>query len=156
MLTKSQELLLFLMKLKGGVIDDKTKLAKYQYFTDFIHFAFHSKPVSEGVIYTRQKQGPLSRNLTDDLEELKRLGYIKESPSYKYSIVKDFNLHLSEEEKKTAKFVMSKYGQLSYTDLIQICHAQIPYLSSKDSGVIEYFTAFNLVDDYQDYADFKA
>jgi len=155
MLTKSQQLLLYLMKLKGGVVDDKTKFAKYQYFTDFIHYAFYAKPVSEDIIYTRQKQGPLSRNLTDDLEELKRQGYIKESPTYKYTLAKDFNLRLSADEKRTARFVMSKYGQLSYADLIQVCHAQAPYLSSKDGGVIEYFTAFNLVDDYQDYADFK-
>ena len=89
------------------------------------------------------------------MEELKRQGYIKESPTYKYTLAKDFNLRLSADEKRTARFVMSKYGQLSYADLIQVCHAQAPYLSSKDGGVIEYFTAFNLVDDYQDYADFK-
>ena len=105
MLTKSQQLLLYLMKLKGGVVDDKTKFAKYQYFTDFIHYAFYAKPVSEDIIYTRQKQGPLSRNLTDDLEELKRQGYIKESPTYKYTLAKDFNLRLSADEKRTARFM---------------------------------------------------
>ena len=156
MLTRSQELLLYLIKLKEGKIDDKTKLAKYQYFSDFIYYAFHNTPISqESVIYTKQKQGPLSRNLTDDLEKLKELGYLKEGPTYQYSLIKEPKITLSEEEKRAAKFVINKYGQLSYADLIQVCHAQTPYLSARDGEVIEYFTAFNLVDDYGDYASFK-
>jgi len=46
-------------------------LAKLQYLTDFIHFAFHDNFVSgKEVIYTKQKQGPLANTLTSDLEVL--------------------------------------------------------------------------------------
>ena len=156
MITKSQELLLYLLDLKGGKVDDKTKLAKYQYFVDFIHYAFHNTSVSsDEILYTKQKQGPLSRTLTDDLNALKELGYIKEDPPYRYSLSKKPTLSLTEEEKKTARYVVSKYGELSYLDLIQVCHRQTPYLSAQDGGVIEFFTAFNLVDDYRDYVDYK-
>lgn len=155
MLTKSQQLLLYLMELKGGKIDDKTKLAKYQYLTDFIHYAFHNAPVSQGALYTKQKQGPLARTLTEDLTRLKELGYVKEGLSYQYSVAKKIAMSLSEEEKRTARYVIRKYGELGYQDLIQVCHGQAPYLSAQDGGVVEYFTAFNLVDDYKDYVDFK-
>ena len=54
MITKSQKLLYSLIK-KGEVIEDKTKLAKLQYFADFIHYAFYNHPISdEGMIYTKQ------------------------------------------------------------------------------------------------------
>lgn len=156
MLTKSQQLLLYLIELKGGSVDDKTKLAKYQYFTDFIHYAFNKTPVSEeSTIYTKQKQGPLALSFTDDLETLKRLGFVKESPQYNFKMVKkDYKLQLSEKEKKTAKFVIDKYGKLNFQELIKVSHCQEPYLSAEKGAIIQYFTAFNLVDSYPDYGQF--
>jgi len=46
---------------KNGGVDDKTKLAKLEYFSDFIHYAFNDEAIS-GEIYSRQKQGPLARS----------------------------------------------------------------------------------------------
>lgn len=156
MLTKSQQLLLYLIELKGGSVDDKTKLAKYQYFTDFIHYAFNNTSVSgKLIIYTKQKQGPLSLSFSDDLEILKKTGFIKESPQYNFKIVKKgYKLNLSDKEKKTAKFVIDKYGKLSFNELIKISHCQEPYLSAEKGAIIQYFTAFNLVDSYPDYEQF--
>jgi len=157
MLTKSQQLLLYLIELKGGSIDDKTKLAKYQYFTDFIHYAFNNKPVSEeSIIYTKQKQGPLAWNFTNDLEELKQKGFIKGGPRYNFKVdKKNYKITLSDKEKKTARFVIKKYGNLSFQELISICHTQEPYLSTDNKAIIEFFTAYNLVDNYPDYEQFK-
>ena len=155
MLTKSQQLLLYLLELKGGV-DDKTKIAKYQYFADFIHFAFNNKPISEPtIVYTRQKMGPLSRTLTEDLEYLEKNGFIKEEPAYNYKPIKKAKLTLTEEERKTAKYVINKYGDLQYSELVSICHKQEPYLSANDGGVIELVTSYNLVENYPDYASFS-
>lgn len=151
-MSKSQQLLYYIIKQKR-VVEDKTKLAKIQYFVDFIHYAFHNNPVSdESLVYTRQKQGPLARTFGQDIEMLKDAGFIKESPKYNYQVVKDIDTDLTPEEKKTVKFVLNKYGQLSYKELMDICHNQEPYLSTQDGGVIEYFTAYNLVDSYPDYA----
>lgn len=151
-MTKSQQLLYYIIQNKG-YIEDKTKLAKLQYFTDFIHFAFHNKPISDEVlVYTRQKQGPLARTFGSDIDALKEMGFIIEDPQFHYKIVKMAKISLSIEEKKTIDYVLQKYGKLSYKELMDICHEQEPYLSTQDGGVIEYFTAYNLVDSYPDYA----
>jgi len=151
MITKTQKLLLSLIQHNNG-IEDKTKLAKLQYFADFIHYAFHSIPISEPeIIYTKQKQGPLSRTLTDDLENLKQMGLITEKPKYHYNLAKSIDVNFSPEEKKTINYVVSKYGKLSYNELIDICHSQAPYLSAGKDDIVEFFTSYNLVDEYPDY-----
>jgi len=157
-LTKSQWLLYSIIRLHGGQINDKTKLAKLEYFADFIHYAFHSVPISsvQENIYTRQKQGALSRTLTADLEKLKESGLIDYSSKYSYKIKKDKEIPLTREEFKTIKFVLEKYGDREWEELVDICHNQTPYLSAPEKGVIEYFTAFNLVDEYPDYAKYEA
>lgn len=155
MLTKSQQLLYQLIKETGGV-DDKTVLAKLQYFSDFIHFAFYNKPISnEEILYTKQKMGPLSRTLTEDLEELKKAGYIKEEAPYSYSPANEVETSLNGKELKTIKYVVQKYSKLDYKELVDICHQQPPYLSAENGGVIELFTAYNLVDEYGDYKYFS-
>ena len=157
MLTKSQRLLLYLVELKGGCVSDKTKLAKYQYFTDFIHYAFNNKPVSEEtIVYTKQKQGPLARNFSDDLEELERQGFIKEDPKYNFKrLKKKYGKSLLPQEKKTANFVISKYGNLNFQELISICHKQEPYLSADKKAIVEFFTTYHRVHEYPDYEQFK-
>jgi len=153
-LTKSQKLLYFLIQQKG-CIDDKTKLAKYQYFSDFIHYAFNSKPISSpNIIYSKQKMGPLARTLTEDLTILENLGYIKETPRFHYNTIKNMDVDLSEQEKKTVRYVLQKYGELNYEELVNLCHNQSPYLSTQEGGIIEFFTAYNLIDEYQDYGEF--
>ena len=88
------------------------KLAKLEYFADFIHFAFHNQPISgESAIYTRQNQGALSRALTDELEALKRDGLIEEDPKYHYKAVKKVDVGMSDEEKKTISYVIERYGK---------------------------------------------
>lgn len=156
-LSKSQELLLYLIQQKGGVIEDKTVLAKLLYFADFIHYAFHNVAITGNAsIYTKQKQGPLFRNLTYDLEYLKSSGFLKEDRQFCYRTTeKTSKLALTENEKKTARFVLSKYGNLKWSELVAISHSQDPYLSANDGSVIEFFTAFNLVDEYPDYESFS-
>ena len=150
-MTKSQELLYYLIN-STGLIDDKTKLAKLQYFVDFIHFAFHNKPVSqEDVVYTRERQGPLARHFNSDLTELKKSGYIVENPQYHFTVKKNLTTNFTPEELKTINFVLERYAKLSYAELVDICHNQAPYLSTAPGAVVELFTAYNLVDDYADY-----
>jgi uncharacterized phage-associated protein len=152
MLTKSQQLVYEIIRCNGGV-EDKTKLAKLQYFADFIHYAFNDSQISEqSYIYTRQKQGPLGRNLTADLAALKADGVITEPSEFNYGIAKEIETDLSKSEAKTIKFVLEKYGKLSWHELMNISHDQEPYLSTTDGGIIEPFTAYNLVDLYPDYA----
>lgn len=153
--TKSQKLIYNLIQLSEGV-DDKVVLAKLQYFVDFIHFAFYEKPVSDAdIIYTRQKMGPLARSLTTDLKQLKKTGFIKEVGQYKYEVTKEMKEKLEKNEIKTIKFVLAKYGQASWRDLKRICHEQAPYLSTTEGAVVEFFTAFNLIDEYPDYKTFS-
>ncbi len=150
-LSKSQQLLYYLIKEKRG-IEDKTKLAKLQYFADFIHYAFNNQTISQqSTLYTREKQGLLSRGFNFDLDELKRLGYINESPRYHYKVLKDFKVEFDKQELKTINYVLKKYGEISYSELVSICHSQVPYLSTSEGGVAEFFTAYNLVDEYPDY-----
>lgn len=150
-MTKSQQLIYKLIESQGE-IDDKTKLAKLQYFADFIHYAFNNKPISqENIIYTKQKQGLLSRSLTSDIKELEVAGLIEEKPKYHYRIKKNTRTTLNSKEIQTIDYVLSKYGKLSYSELVDICHSQVPYLATKDGAVAEFFTAYNLVDEYKDY-----
>jgi len=150
-MTKSQILIYELIKSRDE-IDDKTKLAKLEYFCDFIHYAFNNEPISQkDIIYTKQKQGLLARSLTNDLLALKSSGLIEESPRYHYRIKKNATVNLSAKEKKTVNYVIEKYGNLSYDELVDICHSQVPYLATKDGAVAEFFTAYNLVDEYPDY-----
>ncbi len=156
-LTKSQLLLLELIKNLGGEIDDKTKLAKLQYFSDFIHYAFHDQAISEPEnYYQRRRQGPLSRTFNDDLGVLCGLGLLEKTGEYSFKVGGTVgNQELSHEEQKTVRFVASRYGESSWRELCKIAHSQIPYLSASGEGaVIEYFTAYNLVDEYPDYAKF--
>ena len=149
MLTKSQQLLYKILETLGKV-EDKTKLAKLQYLSDFIHFAFPDSFISgKDVIYTKQKQGPLANTLTNDLETLKDKKFVEENPSYNYKIKKETQLELTPEEIKTIEYVCDKYGKLNWRDLVSISHEQEPYLSALESGVIESFTAYNLIDDHE-------
>lgn len=151
-MTKSQQLLYELIK-RSGVVEDKTKLAKLEYLADFIHYAFHDSTISEeSNIYTRQKQGPLSRTLTSDLEALKESGCLEEDPKFNYRIKSDCETSLNEKEIKTVDYVLGKYRNSSWKELVDITHHQAPYLSTKESGIVELFTAYNLVDEYPDYA----
>lgn len=151
-LTKSQQLLYFLIKSRGE-LEDKTKLAKLQYFIDFIHYAFNNQPVSQtSIVYTREKQGLLSRSFNSDLTVLKETGYISESPKYHFKVSKGTETEFSKKELKTIEFVLKKYGDIPYSELVSICHSQVPYLSTVQGGVAEFFTAYNLVDEYPDYA----
>jgi uncharacterized phage-associated protein len=154
-LNKTQLLLYSLIKLNDGV-DDKITLAKLEYLADFIHYAFHSKPISEeSLVYTRQDYGPLARTLSEDIEYLKKVRLIKEDKQYNYEVDKEVDLKLSKEELKTIQFVLSKYGKTSWKDLERISHGQAPYMSTNPGGVIEYFTAYNLIDEYPDYESFS-
>ena len=151
-LTKSQQLLYYIIK-KREELEDKTKLAKLEYFVDFIHFAFHDKPISqEEIVYTREKQGPLALNFNEDLRVLKTGGCIEENPKYHFKTTKDCQVDFTSKELKTIDYVLEKYGKESYKDLVQISHSQAPYLSTKEGNVVELFTAYNLVDEYADYA----
>ena len=150
-LTKSQKLLYTIIQELGGV-DDKIKLAKFQYFSDFIHYAFHDKPISEiSSIYEKRPFGPLSRSFNFDLNKLISLGLVDQKGKYDYSTKKKINTNLSGDELKTIKYVTGKYAKYSYDVLTSITHGQIPYLSTNDGGVVEYDTAYNLVDEYPDY-----
>ena len=157
-LTKSQWLLYSIIKLHGGKIDDKTKLAKLEYFADFIHFAFHNEPISEAQenIYTRQKQGVLSRSLTVDLAQLENVGLISQSNRFKFEIKGDREAPLTADELKTVQYVLDRYGNTEWHELVDICHSQTPYLSAPEKGVVEYFTAYNLVDEYPDYPSYSS
>ncbi|PIU03872.1 hypothetical protein COT44_01145 [Candidatus Shapirobacteria bacterium CG08_land_8_20_14_0_20_39_18] len=154
-LTKSQQLLYQIIKSKGE-LEDKTKLVKLQYFADFIHYAFNNQPISQtSIVYTREKQGLLSRNFNSDLAVLKEEGLISESPKYHFRVKKEIETEFNKKEIKTIDFVLKKYGDVPYSDLVSICHSQIPYLSTTVGGVAEFFTAYNLVDEYSDYASFN-
>ncbi|MBI2995480.1 MAG: SocA family protein [Candidatus Melainabacteria bacterium] len=149
MLTKSQQLVYKIID-ELEKVEDKTKLAKLQYLADFIHFAFHDNFVSgKEIVYTKQKQGPLASTLTNDLEALKEKKIIEENPAFSYKIKKTAQINLTPEEIKTVQYVCNKYGKLNWRDLVSISHEQEPYLSAAEGGVIESFTAYNLIDDHE-------
>lgn len=150
-ISKSQKLLYTLIKELGG-IDDKIKLAKFQYFSDFIHYAFHDKPISQSTnLYEKRPYGPLARDFNSDLNNLIENGLIEQKGKYQYVIKKDIDSGLDEEEKKTIKYVLKKYSSYSYDVLAGITHKQVPYMSANDGGIVEFNTAYNLVDEYSDY-----
>jgi uncharacterized phage-associated protein len=150
-ITKSQKLLYTIIKELGG-IDDKIKLAKFQYFSDFIHYAFNDKPISDASsLYEKRPYGPLARTFNADLSGLISEGLIEQKGKYHFSVKKDMDAVLTEDELKTVKYVLSKYAKYSYDALTDLSHKQIPYLSTNEGGIIEYDTAYNLVDEYADY-----
>jgi uncharacterized phage-associated protein len=150
-ITKSQKLLYTIIQELGG-IDDKIKLAKFQYFSDFIHYAFHDKPISDITsIYEKRPYGPLSRSFNADLVALISSGLIQQKGKYTYSVKKKTDNDLSKDEIKTIKYVVEKYAKYAYDILADITHKQIPYLSATEGGVVEYNTAYNLIDEYSDY-----
>ena len=150
-LTKSQSLLYSLIKTLGEA-DDKVKLAKLAYFSDFIHYAFHDKPISEETnVYQRRDYGPLSITFNSDLKHLAEQGIISSKQPYHFNVVKDVEINLSAEEQKTIDYVVNKYSAFPYDVLANISHKQIPYLSAPEGGVVDYNTAYNLVGEYPDY-----
>lgn len=151
-LTKSQSLLYALIQGLNGV-DDKVKLAKLAYFADFIHYAFHDKPISEETtLYQRRDFGPLSVSFNSDLKKLVEQGYLSSNKPYHFSIAKNSGVKLTDEEQKTVDYVLSKYSTHSFDVLADISHKQVPYLSATEGGIIDYNTAYNLVEEYSDYA----
>ncbi|MFA6295031.1 MAG: Panacea domain-containing protein [Candidatus Paceibacterota bacterium] len=150
-ITKSQKLLYTIIKELGGV-DDKIKLAKYQYFSDFIHYAFNNEPISDVTnLYEKRPYGPLARSFNSDLAQLVTSGLIENNGKYHYSVKKELDNLLNKKEIKTIRYVINKYAKYSYDTLADLSHKQIPYLSTNEGGIIEYDTAYNLVDEYTDY-----
>lgn len=150
-LSKSQALLYVLIKGLGEA-DDKVKLAKLAYFADFIHYAFHNKPISEETsVYQKRDYGPLSVTFNSDLRQLTEAGLVKSDKRYHFKTTKDVRTHLDKEEQKTINYVLKKYGQYPFNVLTDISHKQIPYLSANEGGIIDYNTAYNLVEEYADY-----
>jgi uncharacterized protein YwgA len=151
-LSKSQILLYEIIKRLGGV-DDKVKLAKFAYFADFIHYAFHDESISgANTLYQKQKFGPLAVNFNSDLRHLIEEGFISNPQKYNYKVAKNIETGLSKSEIKTIDFVLSKYKEVPFDVLADISHRQIPYMTASSGGVISYDTAYNLVDEYPDYA----
>ncbi len=150
-LTKSQKLLYTIIQETNG-IDDKIKLAKFQYFSDFIHYAFNDEPISDiESIYEKRTYGPLARSFNADLNVLVRSGLIEKKGQFEYCPKDNVNVGLDAKEIKTVKYVLNKYANYSYNILADITHKQIPYLSANEGGVVEYNTAYNLVEEYPDY-----
>ena len=150
-LTKSQRLIYTLIKNLGEA-DDKVKLAKLQYFSDFIHYAFHNRPISEITnLYQKRDFGPLSISFNSDLKYLIEKGLIDNNKKYHYKVKKEVIFDLDNYESKTINYVVGKYSKYSFDILTDISHKQIPYLSADEGGLIDYKTAYNLVDEYPDY-----
>lgn len=150
-LTKSQKLIYALIQ-RLGVANDKVKLAKLAYFSDFIHYAFNNKPISEvSTLYQKRDFGPLSVSFNSDIKHLLNEGLIDSPKKYHFKVKKDINLRLDTDEQKTIDYVLKKYSHLPYNTLADISHKQIPYMSADDGGIIDYNTAYNLIEDYPDY-----
>lgn len=150
-LTKSQSLLYSLIQ-KLGEADDKVKLAKLAYFADFIHYAFHNKPISEETnLYQRRDFGPLSVSFNSDLKHLREEGLIQSPAPYHFNVKKEVQLDLDEDELKTIQYVIDRYAKYPFNILADISHKQTPYISATEGGVIDYNTAYNLVEEYPDY-----
>lgn len=153
-LKKSQKLLLYIVSAMGEC-EDKTKLAKLQYFCDFISKAFYDASISgDNYRYQRNKQGPLAYHFNDDLAVLTSNRLLNEAKRFHYKPNIDID-HLANEfdenEKKVIEYVLSKYGKLSWQELRDISHEQVPYLSTSEMNEVPLFTAYNLVDDYPDF-----
>ena len=151
-LTKSQKLIYALID-KLEVADDKVKLAKLAYFSDFIHYAFHDKPISEeSTLYQKRDYGPLSVSFNADIKYLFNEGLIDNPKKYHFKIKKNIDVKLDANEQKTIDYVLKKYSRLPYDTLADISHKQIPYMSANEGGIIDYNTAYNLIEEYPDYA----
>lgn len=151
-LTHSQELLYCL--IKGlGVSDDKVKLAKLAYFADFIHYAFHDRPISEETnVYQKRNFGPLSISFNADLRALKEEGLIESLQKFHFNPTKKkVEVKLDKDQLYTIKYVLDKYKDYSFNTLAELSHKQTPYLTATEGGVIDYNTAYNLVEEYSDY-----
>ena len=130
-LSKSQKLIYTIVH-KMGLVEDKTKLAKLEHYVDFIHYAFHDRPISEDTyLYQKRKQGPLAVRFNNDLSALKDAGLIEENPKYHYKVKRSVAIKWDREDEKTIDFVIKKYGRYSYQDLINLSHRQMPYLNQK-------------------------
>lgn len=150
-LTKSQKLIYALID-KLGVVDDKVKLAKLAYFSDFIHYAFYNRPISEETtLYQKRDFGPLSVSFNADLKYLLEKELIDNPKKYHYKVKKSIDMKLDADEQKTIDYVLNKYSHLPYDVLADISHKQIPYMSADEGGIVDYNTAYNLVEDYSDY-----
>lgn len=153
-LDKSQKLLLYLNTSLNGC-DDKTKLAKLQYFCDFISKAFYDSSISgEDYRYQKNKQGPLAFKYNRDLDKLVEDGFLERDGKYHHKPnigLGALKAEFSSNEIKVMDYVLSKYGKLNWRELMNISHEQVPYKSAMDMSEIPLFTAYNLVDDYCDF-----
>ncbi len=151
-MSQSQRVLLHLLYGAAAPVS-KLKLAKLEYLVDFIHYAFHNSPASgDGVLYERRRYGPLARTFNADLNELASAKLIAmPQPSRVASAGAQQPEPVEPTVQKTLDYVLARYGGLSTSELLTLCHAQEPYLSACDGAIIEFFTAYNLIDDHQDY-----
>lgn len=152
-MSKSEYLLYEIVRVLVGT-DSKVKIAKLQYLADFIHYAFNDRPISDkNVLYNRQKHGPLSLSFNSDLSSLVDKEYLANPNGYYHKCTDKSppSELFSKKERYTLDFVLNKYSNLSYKDLKDISHTQIPYLSAEKGGMVHLYTAYNLVDEYPDY-----
>jgi uncharacterized phage-associated protein len=66
-----------------------------------------------------------------------------------FALCKQFLYQKQNYHEKQNEYVCNKYGKLNWRDLVSISHEQEPYLSAAEGGVIESFTAYNLIDDHE-------
>jgi uncharacterized phage-associated protein len=136
---KYKNVILYLSKnTRQGNVWGKKKMYKLLYFVDFDFFEKYERPIT-GEIYHKLQMGPAPSYFDVMAEELKNNGLLsvgrgKSGPGYNdayvYKALKDPDLSVfSQEELKMLKRIVTKYGDLTGTQLETITHKEAPYLA---------------------------
>lgn len=143
-LTKIESAIIFFLKNLPSN-PTRTKLMKLLYLADLLHCQKHKKLLT-GATYRSYFYGPYSEEIISSLNELKE-SYVNEIPGQTVD-GQDFYLYqvrsiealqepsLNEEEKKTLRQTIKKYGDLPLDQILKIVYTSEPYRATRKGNQI--------------------
>jgi transcriptional regulator with XRE-family HTH domain len=145
---KYKQMILLYLRNSGKEGVKRTKLAKLVYLADFAWFYYHQKSMS-GMLYRRQKYGPVSDTYFRALLELEEEGKIRvttkdedDKVSYTYHESSSNRAQQLSAVSKDEEVLMSKifanWKDKKGAELVNFTHNQLPWAICNEDEIIPY------------------
>lgn len=156
-LDKFKQVLLYILKKVGGKPNiGMTSLYKILYFIDFDYYEKHEEQLM-GLVYLKNHYGPTPLKFDDLINEMIQKHQIEKINSryYKYPQVKylidpkiepDLSL-LSGQEINHIDEELQRLSDLTASDLTNISHKDVPWITANDNKPIDYEAVFYRTDE---------
>lgn len=153
---KFKEVLLYILTKVGARPNvGETVLYKLLYFIDFNHYEKYEEQLI-GATYRKNPYGPTPVEFPTLIKEMIKAKEIEFIDSHyfklsqkKYLPLRDPNLALlSGTETKTIDDVLNKLANMNGNAISEYSHKDVPWIVTKDKGIIDYETVFYRTPDY--------